>query len=278
MPRHLSRWLGPAIRYIVLMAGATLVMIPFIWMVSSSLKAPGRVLTYPPEWIPDPLNWQNYTELFTLAPFGRYILNTGIITVLNITGQLLSSSLVAFGFARMRFPGRDVLFVLMISTLLLPAEVTIVPQFMLFTELGWRDTFLPLIVPAFFGGPVYIFLLRQFFRTIPGELADAARLDGANSFRIYWQIWLPLSRPALATVAIFTFLASWNEYLGPLIYLTSQEKYTISIGLAAFRGFYDAQWHYIMAGTVLSVIPCILVFIVAQRYFVQGIVLTGMQR
>lgn len=267
-----------ALIWFVLCLGAFLTLLPFLWLVRTSLMEPQQIFRYPPEIIPRPLRWQNYPEALRTIQFWRYILNTVIITSVNVIAVLVTSSLCAYGFARLRFPGRDVLFMVLLSTLMLPFAVTMIPSYILFKYLGWLDTWLPLIVPNFFGGSAfYIFLLRQFFRTIPRELSDAARIDGASEFRIYWQIILPLSRPALAVVAIFTFLDNWNEFLRPLIYLSSPERFTIALGLAQFKGLYATQWHYLMAASTVMILPVIVLFFLAQRYFVQGIVLTGMR-
>lgn len=206
--------------YVVLILVSLLMLFPFLWLVSSSLKSQLEIFNYPPNWIPDPPIWQNYVDAMTFRPFPTYLKNSLVIASLNVLAVVLTSSLCAYGFARIRFKGRDFWFGIVIATLLLPSIVTLVPQFIIFTRLGWVDTILPLTVPLFFGGGAFnIFLLRQFFRTIPEELADAARIDGCSEFGIYWRIMLPLSRPALITVAIFTFLNAWNDLIGPLVYL-----------------------------------------------------------
>lgn len=269
--------IGRFLIYAALITGAFFVMVPFVWMLVSSIKPPADIMVYPPEWIPRQIRIENFTELFSVAPFGRYILNTAIITSLCIIGQVVSSSLVGYGFARLTFPGRNILFTVLIATIIIPGEVTIIPNFILFTQLGWRNTILPLVVPAFFGGPFFIFLFRQFFKAIPAEFADAAKIDGAGELAIYWRIWMPLSRPAIATCAIFTFVGTWNDYLRPLIFLTDQQNQTISIGLAAFRGYYVSQWHYIMAGSVLAMLPVLLVFFFAQKLFIEGAVISGLK-
>ena len=260
----------------LLVTGALVMFLPFLWLVSTSLKEQRQIFVYPPQWIPDPIRWQNYPEALTALPFARYTLNTLIITSLTMIGVLLTSSLCAYGFARLRFPGRDLIFMVLLSTLMLPYAVIMIPQYIMFKYLGWIDTYLPLIVPFWFGGGIFnVFLLRQFFRTIPADLTEAARIDGASELRIYWQIMLPLAGPALAVVAIFTFINTWNDFLGPLIYLSSQAKYTMALGLASFKGLYATQWHYLMAASTVMVIPIIVLFFLAQRYFVQGIVMTG---
>ncbi len=266
---HLLTWAA-------LCLGGLVMLLPFLWLLSTSLKEQQQIFRYPPEWIPSPVRWQNYPEALGQLPFGQFTLNTLVITCLTLAGVLLTSSLAAYGFARLRFPGRDLIFLVLLSAMMLPYAVIMIPQYILFRYLGWIDTFLPLTVPHFFGGGVFnIFLLRQFFRTIPADLTDAARIDGAGELRIYWQIMLPLAGPALATVAIFTFINSWNDFLGPLIYLSSHDKYTIALGLATFKGLYSTQWQYLMAASTVMIAPIIVLFFLAQRSFVQGIVMTG---
>jgi multiple sugar transport system permease protein len=263
---------------VMLSAGALVMSLPFYWLVSSSLKIPAKIWLFPPQWIPDPVRWQNYTEALTASPFHLYLYNTMVIVVVGGLGVLLTSSLAAYGFARLRFRGRDVMFTILLATMMLPWAVTMIPRYILFKNLGWLDTPLPLIVPDWFGGGAfYIFLLRQFFRTIPRDFTDAARIDGAGEFGIYWRVVLPLIKPALTAVAIFTFLSHWNDFMGPLIYLTSPGKYTISLGLASFRGLYTTQWHYLMAASTATILPVLILFFAAQRYFIQGIVLSGIK-
>lgn len=269
-----TRWLI----YIILVAVAALMLFPFLWLVSSSLKSQVQIFAYPPEWIPNPPIWQNYVDAMTFRPFHIYLRNSIAIAALNVTAVVLTSSLCAYGFARIRFWGRDFWFSIVIATLLLPSIVTLVPQFIIFTRLGWVDTILPLTVPLFFGGGAFnIFLLRQFFRTIPEELADAARIDGCSEFGIYWRVMLPLSKPALITVSIFTFLASWNDLIGPLVYLRTPDTFTVAIGLAQFRGALTTRWDLQMAAATMMVLPVVILFFFAQRYFVQGIVMTGLK-
>ncbi len=262
----------------LLMGGALVMIVPFLWLVSTSLKEQRQIFLFPPQWIPDPVVWRNYPEALTVLPFARFVRNTVLVTVITMAGTLLTSSLCAYGFARLRFPGRDLIFMVLLSTLMLPYAVLMIPQYIMFKHLGWIDTYLPLTVPHWFGGGIFnIFLLRQFFRTIPADLTDAGRIDGANELRIFWQIMLPLARPALTVVAIFTFITSWNDFLGPLIYLSSNDKFTIALGLATFKGMYATQWHYLMAASTIMVVPIIVLFFLAQRYFVQGIVMTGLK-
>lgn len=264
--------------YAILIFFAVLMLFPFVWLVSSSLKTQIQIFAYPPEWIPNPPRWQNYEEALTFRPFHLYFRNSLVVAGLNVIAVVFSSSLCAYAFARIRFWGREFWFGIVIATLLLPNVVTLVPQFIIFTKLGWVDTILPLTVPLFFGGGAFnIFLLRQFFRTIPEELADAARIDGTSEFGIYWRIMLPLSKPALITVAIFTFLTAWNDLLGPIVYLRSPETYTVAVGLAQFRGALVTRWEYQMAAATTMILPVVVLFFFAQNYFIKGIVMTGLK-
>ncbi|MBC8159830.1 MAG: carbohydrate ABC transporter permease [Roseiflexaceae bacterium] len=246
-------------------------------MLSSSLKPNYQIFAVPPQLLPRPPRWENYREALTFLPFGRYALNTLLISAIVIVGHLLSCTVVAYAFARLRAPGRDTLFLVVLATMMLPYPVTMVPLYVLFRTLGWVNTILPLAVPAFFGSPFYIFLLRQFFLGVPPELEDAARIDGAGTARIIWHVILPLSLPALATVAIFTFQATWNDFLPPLIYLQNPQSYTITLGLQFFRSSYTTNWAYLMAASLVTMLPVIAVFIAAQRLFIEGISLTGLK-
>jgi len=255
---------------------------PFFWTLTSSLKAPAEITTYPPVFVPEELRFGNYVRAWTRVPFLTFYTNSLIVTVMAVSGQVLSATLVAYGFARFQFPFRNTLFMLVIATLIVPWEVTIVPSFLLYKWLGWLDTLKPLIVPSWFGGsPLYIFLLRQFFMTIPRDLDEAAEMDGANSFRILWQILVPLCLPAITTVAIFSFLQHWNEFIQPLIFLNSEQNYTVSLGLRLFQTSPsdpgEPKEHLLMAATVIATIPCILLFFAAQRFFVRGIVMSGIK-
>ena len=266
------------IRIFLLLLIAFLMIMPFIWLVTSSLKTQNNIFQYPPQWIPDPIMWENYPNALTAKPFDVYFKNTMTIVALNVTAVVFTASFCAYGFARIRFPGRDFWFGVVLATLFLPYAILIVPSFMIFSRLGWVDTLLPLTVPMFFGGGAFnIFLLRQFFRTIPEELADAARIDGASEFGIYWRIMMPLSKPALITVAIFQFLFSWNDLLGPIIYLRSQQNFTIAVGLAGFQSQLSNSWDLLMAASTAMTLPVIILFFLAQRYFIQGIVMTGLK-
>ncbi len=269
--------LALAVSYTLAILVAILFLLPLLWMISSSLKPNYQVFEFPPRWLPHPVQWSNYPEALTYVPFGRYTVNTLFIAVMTIAGHLLSCTLVAYAFARLQAPGKNTLFVIMLATMMLPYPVTMVPIYIGFKTLGWVNSFRPLIVPAFFGSPFYIFLLRQFFLTLPPELEDAARVDGANTMQILWHIILPISRPAMATVAVFSFQAAWNDFLGPLIYLNDQSKYTVSLGLNFFRSSYDVRWGYLMAASLVTMLPVILVFLLAQRQFIRGIALTGLK-
>ena len=265
--------------YVLLFLGAVALMIPFFWMLSTSLKPLDEVQSWPIKWIPSRLVWENYPRVFEKTPLARFMLNSTLLAVVGIVGNLIGSTLAGFGFARMRFPGRDGLFLVMLSTLMLPQWVTIVPHFMMFKAVGWLDTYLPIMVPAFFGNAFYIFLCRQAFLGIPVELEDAARIDGASSFRIYWQLFLPLTKPTLATVAIFAFYYYWNDLIYPLVYLQSQMKFPVSLGLRMFQG---ANWGLVdfplmMAASMISLTPCLVLFFLAQRLFIQGVVVTGVK-
>ena len=261
--------------YLILLLGACLIFFPFAWTISTSLKTEQQTLEYPPTWIPDPVQVENYPDALTARPFDRYYLNTAFITVFSVIGQVLSSAVVAYGFARFRFPGRNVLFLIVLSTLMIPFHMLIIPRFILFKYLGWLDTFLPLIIPNFFGGAFSIFLLRQYFLTIPLDLDEAAKMDGANSFQRFIRIILPLARPALGAVAVFEFMSSWNDFLSPLIYLSSERNYTVSLGLAAFRNDYFTAWHLYMAAAAVAMLAPLAVFFIAQKYFISGVSLTG---
>jgi len=275
--QQLRRSLAAGAIHGTLIAGLVLIFIPIAWAVSTSFKNPGDIFLYPPTWIPNPIRWQNYVQAMTTADFGRYFLNTTFITVVDIVAKVLSCSLVAFSFARLRWWGRDVLFMVMLSTLMLPQQVTLIPQFIIYRQLGWIDTFMPLIVPNLFGGPFFTFLLRQFFLSIPTDLDDAARIDGCSSFGVFWRIILPLSRPALMMVAIYVFNITWNDFFGPLIYLHNRNNYTISLGLQAFQTQSGPEWHLIMAASLVAMLPVLILFFVGQRYFIQGVVFSGVK-
>jgi len=261
--------------HLLLITGSVVMLVPFAWMLSTSLKEAGDVFIYPPQWIPQPVQWENYKETVTVMPFGRFYLNSAIQAVSVTVLQLLTASLAAFAFARLRFRGRDALFMLYLATMMIPFPVTMIPNFVIMRYLNWIDTFRALILPPAFSA-FSTFLLRQYFMSIPVEMDDAARVDGASSFRIWWQIILPLSGPALATLAIFTFLGQWNNFLWPLIVTNSEEMRTLPVGLATFQSQYSVQWNLLMAGSVIAVLPILVIYIAGQKWFVRGITLTGM--
>lgn len=267
------------ILYPVTIIGAAIMLVPLVWLLSSSLKSTAMIFIFPPQWIPNPVRFQNYIDVFQAIPFARFTINTVIVTGAALVGQLLTASLVAFGFARLRFPGRDILFLVLLGTIMIPYHITLIPTFVLFRMLGWLDTWLPLIVPYWFGGGAFfIFLLRQFFMRLPLELDDAAYIDGASIFIVFWRIILPQAKPALGVVAVFSFLNHWNDFFGPLIYLNSVEKFTLAIGINLFRSLQTTEWNLLMAASVMISLPCILLYAVAQRYFIQGVVFTGLKQ
>ncbi len=265
--------------HVVLIFLSLLFVAPFFWMLTTALKPASEVLVYPPKLIPSELHFETFREAWTAAPFNRFLFNSVLVTSLDILAQMFSSAVVAYGFARFRFPGRDVLFAVVLATMMIPWDVTMIPQYMLFNKLGWINTLKPLIVPNFFAAPFFIFLLRQFFLTLPVELEEAARIDGANPFQIFVRIIIPLAMPALIVVGVYELLAAWNDYLGPLIFLNSQENYTLTLGIAQFRGVFNGQTQIrpMMAVTLLACIPPIVTFFLAQRYFMEGVAQTGIK-
>lgn len=261
--------------YLALLALGALFATPVAWMLSSSLHTLPDVFAQPFRWLPPAPQWENYVRAVTLLPVPLFLWNTIVITVPVMAATALSSALVAYGFARFRFPGRDLLFSLCLATMMLPGQVTMIPLYILFARLGWVDTYLPLIVPALFGSPFYIFLLRQFFLTIPKDSEEAALIDGASRLRIWWSIILPQARPALATVLIFTFIGTWNDFFGPLLYLNSPEKATLTLGLNLMKtqvlGSGVVEWNVLMAGSLLVLLPNVVLFFLAQQHFIKGI-------
>ncbi len=277
--RRPSTRIANAVSLLVIVAGAVVVAFPFYWQFATSLKAPEQIHTWPPTWLPWPPHIGNYLELASVVPLLTYLRNSVLVVTLVVIGTVLSCSLAAYGFARLRFPGRDAIFLVLISSMIMPSFATLIPQFILFQKIGWYDTLYPLIVPAFFGNAFFIFLLRQFFLTISPELEDSARIDGAGFIRTLVHVILPLSKPAVATVAIFSFVSTWNDFFGPLIFLTDQSKFTLPMGLVFFQGNPHApvQTHLLMAMAVLLAAPCIALYFLAQRMFIQGIAFTGLK-
>lgn len=269
--------MGRIAAYAIILLLSLCYVFPFYWMASTSLKSDTEVFKWPPVMIPQVLHWENYPAALNYIPFWTYMLNTLVIAGLTVIGTVASSSIVAYGFSRIQWRGRDVIFLIYLSTLMLPFQVTMIPLYIVFKSLGWVGSILPLVVPAFFGNPFYVFLLRQFYLTIPLDLTEAARVDGCSEFRTFWTIILPLCKPALASVALFTFLAVYRDFLGPLIYLSSQEAWTISLGLQLFKNQYGAQWQLMMAAATISLLPVLFLFFLTQKTFVQGITLTGVK-
>lgn len=268
---------GRAASHVALSTAGLLFFLPFFWLLSTSLKESSQIFTLPPVWIPDPLLWQNYPEALGYFPFLLQLRNTLVIAVSAVMLTLISSVLVAYSFSRLRWHGRDILFFAMLSTMMLPYQVTMIPLFIIFRTVGWVNTLLPLIVPHAFGVPFFIFLLRQFFLSLPRELDDAAIIDGCSELGVLWRIILPLSKPALATVALFQFLGSWNDFLGPLIYLNDPSKYTLSLGIQVFISTTGVEWGQMMAVTTVLTVPVVVLFFFTQRTFIQGIALTGIK-
>ena len=263
--------------YALVAGGGLLMVIPFLWMVSTSLKTTAQSMAFPPEWWPAPFVCGNYARIWDFMPFFTFLLNSVKIAFFVVCGQLLTCSLAGYAFAKLRFPGRRALFLVLLSTMMIPSEVTLIPVFVIMKSLGWLNTHYSLIVPAFFGSVFGTFLLRQFFLTLPNDLEDAARIDGCSPFGIYWRIMLPLAKPSLATLAIFTFMGTWNDFMRPLIYLSDMDKMTLSVGLALISNHQDIRIPLIMAGAMLSLLPILVFYVCGQKYFVRGIALTGMK-
>ena len=261
--------------YVLMTVIGIILIIPLLWMVFTSLKPMEEIVRYPPTFFPEKIVWENYLDTIAAFPFWRYARNTLFITVLVVIGNVLSNSFIAYGFAKLDFPGKKLMFALVLSTMMIPGFVTMIPQYVLFSKIGWVGTYLPLIVPSFFGNAFNIFLMRQFYLSINNELIEAAEIDGANHLYIWSHLMLPLTKPALITIAINSFNAAWNDFLGPLLYIQDQEKYTLQIGLQVFHNQATTQWNYLMAGATLVLIPTILLFFFAQRYFIEGMDLTG---
>lgn len=278
---HAKKIMYKSINHFLLIIGSIIFIFPLLWLISTSLKSDIQIFKIPLELIPNPFVWRNYIDMWTYFEFFNFLKNTLIIVVLSMAGVLITAPMVAFAFSRLRWPGRDFLFMILLGTMMLPGQVTMIPLYLLFNKIGWINTFLPLWVPAWFGGGAfYVFLIRQFFMTIPKELEESAVIDGASFFQIYIRIMLPLITPALTTIAIFQFMGSWNDFMGPLIYLNDETKYTLSLGLRIFQQSTSSQqteFGMMMAATVLMVIPVIIFFFIGQKRFIEGVVLTGMK-
>ncbi|MFJ5759844.1 carbohydrate ABC transporter permease [Neobacillus sp. NPDC093182] len=266
---------GQTIVLIILILGSLLILSPIWWMIATSLKDMKEIMTYPPTFLPKEWHWENYLITLQKGPFLQYTLNTLFITFFVVIGNVVANSFIAYGFAKIHFKGRNVLFACVLATMMIPGFVTLVPQYVIYAKLGWLNTYLPLILPAFFGSAFNIFLLRQFFLTIPNELIEAAKIDGANHLYIWWKIFIPLAKPAIATVAIFSFNGAWNDFLGPLLYINDESLYTLQLGLQIFKGQNDTQWNFLMAGSLMVLLPVITIFFFFQRYFIEGMNLTA---
>ncbi|MCP1182908.1 carbohydrate ABC transporter permease [Paenibacillus sp. 1781tsa1] len=266
-----------ALAYVCLIVASAFFMIPFIWLLSTSLKPLTQIFTFPPEWIPRPILWSNYSRAVEYIPFWTYLKNTAIITIVSTLGVIISCPLVAYSFAKLEYRGRGLLFFVTLAVMMIPGQVTMIPLFLLFTKLGWVGTPLPLIVPQFFGVPIYIFLLRQFFMGLPDALREAGRLDGASEFRIYLQIMFPLAKSAVLAVALFQFMGSWTDFMGPLLYLTNEPSYTVSLGLQQFQSQKGSEWGLLMAVSTLMTLPIIVLFFFLQKTFISGITFSGIK-
>jgi multiple sugar transport system permease protein len=277
--RSLRRRLIPAAQHALLIGVSIAFLAPFYWMIVSSLKQNNQIFTLPIQWVPNPPHWENYSKAINYPnfPFVRFLGNSLFYSVSVTIGTVISCAAVGYGFARMRFPGRDLLFFLTLSTMMIPGIVTFIPTFVLFKSLGMLGTYTPLILPNFLGNAFFIFMMRQFYLGLPWELSDSARVDGAGEFRIFWQIMLPLVRSALMVVAVFTFLYTWHDFFGPLIYLSERSQYPLSLGLYAFRAQRTTEWALMMAASTLTMLPLVGIFFLTQRYFLEGITLTGIK-
>lgn len=269
--------LKKVLTYIALISLSLLFLFPFLWMIFTAFKPENEVITFPPSLLPIEWDWFNFKEVFEIVPFGTFYKNSLIVAGLGTLGTVLSSSFVAYGFARIKGKGRNIWFMLLMSTLMLPPQVTMIPVYIIWSRLGFVDTLVPLILPAFLGNSYYIFLLRQFFRSIPKEVEESAYLDGANTFQIYWRLILPMSRSSIITVTILSFMGFWNDFLNPLIYLHSTEKFTLAVGIMQFQGALTVYWGPMMAASTLMLIPLIVIFFTGQKYFVEGVATQGVK-
>lgn len=281
MNTRVAKYLKNSVVYVLLALGGAVVLVPLFWMVSTSLKDAHSLFTFPPQWIPKPPLWRNYVDAWKVLPFGRFFFNTIFITVLAMVAELFTTSLVAYGFARFPFKGRDTLFFILLSTMMLPGVVTMIPAFLIWRNLGQMNTYDPLTIGAWFAwGPAYIFMMRQFFLTIPRSMEEAAVLDGANVFQIYWHVMLPMIKPALLAIAVMSFQGNWNNLQGPLIYLNTMEKFPMVLGLKFFEQSLSKEapmWNYMMAMSVVMAIPVLGLFFSAQKYFIEGLNVGGIK-
>lgn len=271
------RWLGQGLTYFIMTTLALLFMIPLMWMLSTALKGRWEIMAWPPQWIPTTMHWENFAEAFSRYPLGRFMLNSGFLVIANIVGQLLAVPLIAYGFARLRFPGKNILFVIVLGTMMIPGHVKLIPLYTLYHRLGMIDTYWPLILPAFFGNPFFIFLMVQYMKTIPRDLDEAAYIDGAGTWTILYKIILPLCKPPLTIIIVYTFLWAWNEFLHPLIYLNTFDSFPIQLGLSMFKGRYSVEWNLFMAATLVSILPILILYFLVQRQLIGGIASVGLK-
>lgn len=268
------RTLGRILAYLIVTLGAVIMVAPFLWMLSTAFKGGGNIFDYPPTWIPDPVTYEHFREVWTVVPFGRYLFNSLFIAVCVTLGEVLTSALAAYAFARLRFPGRDAIFLMYLATLMIPGQVTIIPNFILMRYLGWINTYEGLIIPTAFTA-FGTFLLRQYFLSIPRELEEAARVDGASYFQVWWRIIMPLASPAIATLGVFSFMGAWNSFLWPFIMVSTSDMRTLTVALRSLQSEYGTEWGMMMAGSLIAMLPMLVIFLFAQRYFVRGIATTG---
>lgn len=263
--------------HVMLILGGIIFLTPFFFMVTTSLKPIEQIQAVPIRWWPNPIRWQNYVDAFTVQPMGRYFFNSTLVTSLCVVGAIFSCTLAGWGFSRPYYWGRDFLFFLLLSVMMIPGQVTMIPTYLLFSHIGWINTHRPLIVPAYFGNAFYVFMVRQFFLTLPRELNEAAVIDGCTEFGTFWRIGIPLIKPAVVTVAVFTFMSVWNDFFTPLLYLNSRELFTVALGLTAYQGEGFTHWDYMMAASTVAILPVLAVFLIFQRYFVQGLATSGLK-
>ncbi len=277
--RTLRRHVGTSIGFVLMLLGSLTMVLPFLWMLSTSLKQSKLVFEFPPQWIPDPIDWANYVEVWNVAPLATGLLNSTIVASLVVVVGTFSSTMAAFAFAKLDFPHKQKIFVALLATMMIPLVVMLIPQFLVFARIGWIDTLLPLIVPALLGNITMIFFLRQFMMGLANELLDAAKIDGAGFFRIYWSVFLPLCKPAIAANVIIVFMATWNDYLGPLIFTNSPKNSTVQLVIASLSSYYEEQTDFpiVMAASIIAVLPVVIVFMAAQKYFVDSFAFSGIK-
>lgn len=264
--------------HVLLLLVGAFFLFPFIWLIDTSLKNDLQIFIFPPQWIPKPIMFSNYTRALTTIPFMHYVSNSFKVVIFAVLGNVISAPAIGYAFSRLHWRGRDKVFILVLATMMLPFQITMIPLYSMYVKIGWVNTYLPLVVPDFFGKAFFIFLMRQFFLSIPEDILEAGRIDGASEFRIYWQLILPLAKPAVVTVGLFAFIWSWTDFLGPLIYLTDSEKWTISIGLSQFTSSHGLDWALLMAGSAMFMLPMIILFIFMQKVFIEGITMTGLKQ